>query len=117
MFEKTIEGLFKAMCGLLKRNDRNDPYIGAEGGCLKHIPTVIDDLVRVYPARKLSENLVELCCVVPLQKLTNIKLSFISEIVHSELFIDTECRFNFLPTVTSNILAHLPGNDEVCSIF
>ncbi|XP_021951267.1 dedicator of cytokinesis protein 2 isoform X4 [Folsomia candida] len=112
IFEKTIDSLFKSMCGLLKRNDLNDPYIGAEGGCLKHIPSVIEDLVRVYPARKLSENLVELCCVVPQNKLTNIKLSFISEIVHSQLFIDTECRFNFLPTVTSNILVHLPGNDE-----
>jgi len=98
---------------LCKPEIDTDQYIAAEGVCLKEIPTVIGDLVKVFPKRKLSEHLVALCCVVPQGKLTGTKLACVMDIVHSEVFIDTECRFLLLPMVTENILPHLPGNDNV----
>lgn len=104
------------MCKLLGRKDTysQDPYILAEGGCLKHIPAVIGDLMQVYPVGRLSEHLVELVCTIPPGKLTKQKLQFITDIVHSDQFLNPDCRFMLLPVVTKNIEQHLPGSDEVC---
>lgn len=114
-FDRLIELVFGAMCKLLSRNQayKEDSYILAEGACLKHIPSVIGDLILVYSPVRLSEHLVELVCNIPTGKLNTQKLQFITDIVHSELFLDPECRFMLLPIVTSNILQHLPGGSEV----
>jgi len=110
-----MDSLFHAMRMLVSRRESaKDPYILAEGGCLKHIPAVISDLIHVYAPRRLSEQLVELVLAIPQGKLTKQKLQFITDIVHSEIFLDPECRFLLLPVVTSNIKQHLPGSDEVC---
>lgn len=103
------------MCRLLGRRETyaSDPYILAEGGCLKHIPAVITDLMQVYKPCRLSEHIVELVCILPQGKLTKQKLQLITDIVHSELFLDSDCRFMLLPIITNNILQHLPGSDEV----
>lgn len=116
-FDRLIQSLFAAMCKLLGRTElyNADPYILVEGGCLKHIPAVISDLVQVYPATRLSDHLVDLVHVIPQGKLTKQKLQFITDIVHSELFLDADCRLKLLPTITLNIQQHLPGGQEVRS--
>ncbi|CAL8078440.1 unnamed protein product [Orchesella dallaii] len=112
-FDRLMDGLFHALRTLLSRRDNpQDPYILAEGGCLKHIPAVITDIIHVYAPRRLSEHLVELVLAIPQGKLTKQKLQFITDIIHSEIFLDPECRFLLLPIVTSNIQQHLPGSDE-----
>ena len=136
-FERGIESLFGSMSNLLRRKD--DRFLAAQGGCLRHIPSVIADLCSVFPARKLryvdgdtsewqfvrssaydwriafncSELLVELIVVVPLGKLSNQKLMTVKDIVDSPLFLEPACRTMLLPSLAQNIQNHLPGNDEV----
>lgn len=113
-FGRLIESLFVAMGKLLyKREQYQDPYILVEGACLKHIPAIIGDLIQVYPPARLSERLVALVHQIPTGKLTKQKLQFITDIVHSELFLDAECRTMLISIVTDNIKNHLPGHQEV----
>jgi len=111
-FSKAIDHVLHAMTRLLKE-EGGDP--SGQGGCLKFLPSIIDLLMPVFPARKLAERLVELASSVPTGHLQPIKLSFIGKVMHSQLFLDPDCRFSMLPTVTSAIQHHIPGTAEVIS--
>ncbi|CAG7727806.1 unnamed protein product [Allacma fusca] len=109
-FIVSIENLFGAMSKLLRHKESK--YLSAQGGCLKHIPSIIEELSTVIPPRKLSEHLVSLIVVIPPGTLTKQKLMTIKDIVHSCLFLDQHCRTMLVPVVSQCIQNHLPGNDD-----
>lgn len=53
---------------------------------MKYLPTIIPDVVTVFPAEDLSRLLVELINNVPQERLKRQKMMCVNDIVHSNLF-------------------------------
>jgi len=60
---------------------------------------------------------VELIGNLPPSRLVKQKLITMSDIVHSQLFLNSDCRAILLPSILARIKELLESSDEVCILF
>ncbi|XP_078449223.1 dedicator of cytokinesis protein 1-like isoform X1 [Lampetra planeri] len=110
-FEKSIMQVFISLNDML-RNASTDKLLLAQGGALKYLPRIIPDLLQVFREVELSKLLVRFMSSVSPERLIRQKQLCMSDIVHSTLFKDHECRQVLLPVMTDHIKLWLSHMDE-----
>ncbi|KAK6633076.1 hypothetical protein RUM43_012819 [Polyplax serrata] len=114
-FETQLKSLLNAIVRLMSQEVSNqDPalLVLIQGACLKHLPSTIPDVIKVFRANDLSLILADLIQKIPTQKLANQKLMTVNEIVKGPLFLIPTARGLLLPAITSLIKKLLESNDE-----
>ncbi|XP_049862449.1 dedicator of cytokinesis protein 1 isoform X3 [Schistocerca gregaria] len=109
-FETCLQQLLQSITSLMCYN--TDSTLLVQGACLKYLPSTIPDILEVFSATQLSELLKELINKLPPNRLTKQKMMTVNDIVHSKLFLLSECRAILLPVITAQIKELLEARDE-----
>lgn len=109
-FEASLKGLLQSCTSLMCYT--TDGTLLAQGACLKYLPTTIPDILTVFDAIHLSELLTDIINKLPQNRLPTQKLNTISDIVHSNLFLISDCRAVLLPVITAHVKELLELKDE-----
>ncbi|GFG33105.1 hypothetical protein Cfor_10663, partial [Coptotermes formosanus] len=109
-FELSLKQLLQSITGMMCYN--TDSTLLAQGACLKYLPSTIPDILTVFSATELSGLLTELINKLPPNRLTKQKMMTVNDIVHSKLFLYSDCRAVLLPVITSHIKELLESRDE-----
>ncbi|XP_050420571.1 dedicator of cytokinesis protein 1 isoform X2 [Adelges cooleyi] len=110
-FEASMYEMLKVISKLMCSN--SDSTLLIQGACLKYLPHSIPDIITVFSGTQLSSLLVELIGNVPPSRLVKQKLMTMSDIVHSQLFLNADCRAILLPSILARIKELLESKDEV----
>ncbi|GLG95601.1 Uncharacterized protein GBIM_02534 [Gryllus bimaculatus] len=109
-FEMSLKQLLQSCTSLMCYT--TDGTLLAQGACLKYLPYTIPDILSVFDAVHLSELLTEIINKLPQNRLPTQKLMTINDIVHSDLFLISDCRAVLLPVVTAHVKELLEVKDE-----
>ncbi|XP_026809422.1 dedicator of cytokinesis protein 1 isoform X2 [Rhopalosiphum maidis] len=109
-FEMSMYEMLKLISNLMCSN--SDSTLFLQGACLKYIPHSIPDIMTVFSTTQLSTLLVELIGNLPPSRLVKQKLITMSDIVHSQLFLNSDCRAILLPSILARIKELLESSDE-----
>lgn len=136
-FETSMYEMLSLVTNLMCSNA--DTTLFLQGACLKYLPHSIPDIMTVFSVTKLryivfivvgylkkkmcilrvslffcySSLLVELIINVPPSRLVKQKLITMSDIVHSKIFLNKDCRAILLPSFLARIKELLESSDEV----
>ncbi|GLG95600.1 uncharacterized protein GBIM_02534 [Gryllus bimaculatus] len=110
-FEMSLKQLLQSCTSLMCYT--TDGTLLAQGACLKYLPYTIPDILSVFDAVHLSELLTEIINKLPQNRLPTQKLMTINDIVHSDLFLISDCRAVLLPVVTAHVKELLEVKDEI----
>uniref|UniRef100_A0A8C2AV51 Dedicator of cytokinesis 5 n=1 Tax=Cyprinus carpio TaxID=7962 RepID=A0A8C2AV51_CYPCA len=84
-----------------------------EGGAiLKYLPTIINDLQKVFDAVELSVQLAKFIESIPEFQMVRQKLGCLVKIVESNLFKQPDCRDVLLPLITDQLSGQLDDNSN-----
>ncbi|XP_039295839.1 dedicator of cytokinesis protein 1 [Nilaparvata lugens] len=109
-FELQLQQLLQSIAAMMCYD--TDSTLVIQGACLKYLPSTIPDIITVFNPIQLSSLLMDLVNNVPSGRLTKQKMMTISDIVHSKLFLDAECRTVMLPVIMARIRELLELHDE-----
>ncbi|XP_076229494.1 dedicator of cytokinesis protein myoblast city isoform X2 [Nomia melanderi] len=109
-FSQTLTELLKSIVELMRHE--TDGTLLVQGACLKYLPTTIPHLLRVYSGKQLSIILTDLLVTLPTGRLTKQKMMTVNDIVHSQLFLNAECRAILLPRITILVRDLLEAKEE-----
>ncbi|XP_033607516.1 dedicator of cytokinesis protein 1 isoform X3 [Cryptotermes secundus] len=110
-FELSLKQLLQSITGMMCYN--TDNTLTVQGTCLKFLPFTIPDILTVFSATELSGLLTELINKLPPTRLTKQKMMTVNDIVHSKLFLYSDCRAVLLPVITAHIKELLESKEEV----
>ncbi|XP_049823522.1 dedicator of cytokinesis protein 1 isoform X5 [Aethina tumida] len=99
-FEELLQDIIIMMS--ITREDHHD-LLREQGAVLKYFPSTIPDILMIYPPPRLSLVLCQILSGIPKGRLTKQKMMTINDIVHSKLFLISECRSILLPKFTEQI--------------
>ncbi|CAH1782976.1 unnamed protein product [Owenia fusiformis] len=100
-FEASLGELFESLTNMMKFKADNTLLV--QGAALKYLPSTLSDLMTVCDKRELSNMLVRFIQTVPADRLTKQKMLCLNDIVHSDIFLDPDCRDILLPVMCENI--------------
>ncbi|XP_063232451.1 dedicator of cytokinesis protein 1 isoform X3 [Bacillus rossius redtenbacheri] len=109
-FEAQLRQLLQSITGLMCYD--TDHTLAVQGACLKYLPSVIPDVLLVFNCTQLSALLTDLVNKMPPGRLTKQKMAMIDDVVHSQLFLCSDCRAVLLPVVTVRVKELLDARDE-----
>ncbi|XP_023708307.1 dedicator of cytokinesis protein 1 isoform X4 [Cryptotermes secundus] len=109
-FELSLKQLLQSITGMMCYN--TDNTLTVQGTCLKFLPFTIPDILTVFSATELSGLLTELINKLPPTRLTKQKMMTVNDIVHSKLFLYSDCRAVLLPVITAHIKELLESKEE-----
>ncbi|KAJ8670596.1 hypothetical protein QAD02_001855 [Eretmocerus hayati] len=110
-FSQTLTELLRSIVDLMKHE--TDGTLLVQGACLKYLPSTIPHLLKVYSGKQLSMILIDLLVTLPTGRLTKQKMMTVNDIVHSQLFLNMECRQILLPRITILVRDLLETKEEV----
>ncbi|TRY98030.1 hypothetical protein DNTS_013904 [Danionella cerebrum] len=110
-FMESLRSLFASFNAMM--NSSADGTGGVKGAALKYVPTIVNDLKLVFDPKELSKLFSEFILKVPQGRLVKQKLNCIIDIVHSDLFIQHDCREILLPLMTEQLKLHLENQEEL----
>ncbi|XP_075232677.1 dedicator of cytokinesis protein myoblast city [Lycorma delicatula] len=110
-FELSLRQLLQSIAAMMCYN--TDSTLVVQGACLKYLPSTIPDVLTVFDSVQLSMLLMDLINKVPPGRLAKQKMMSISDIVHSQLFLDGDCRAVLLPIIMARVKEMLELHDEV----
>ncbi|XP_073969012.1 dedicator of cytokinesis protein myoblast city isoform X3 [Rhodnius prolixus] len=111
-FATSLKNMLISTSALMVYN--TDSTLVVQAASLKYLPTTIPDLVQVFSPLLLSELLCQMVNNVPQQRLTKQKMMTLSDLVHSPLFLHSDCRQVLLPVIFGHIKDLLEAKDESC---
>uniref|UniRef100_A0A8C1NVN1 Dedicator of cytokinesis 5 n=1 Tax=Cyprinus carpio TaxID=7962 RepID=A0A8C1NVN1_CYPCA len=82
------------------------------GAILKYLPTIINDLQKVFDAVELSVQLAKFIESIPDFQMVRQKLGCLVKIVESNLFKQPDCRDVLLPLITDQLSGQLDDNSN-----
>ncbi len=97
MLREVLLSLVKLMFGSQPEIQR------IQESCLRHIVLAVPDLIQVFPRRNLAEILMKMISSLPIGQLSEQKLATLQDLVHSQLFLHSDCRQVILPVLCSGI--------------
>uniref|UniRef100_A0A8C1RD96 Dedicator of cytokinesis 5 n=1 Tax=Cyprinus carpio TaxID=7962 RepID=A0A8C1RD96_CYPCA len=83
-----------------------------QGAILKYLPTIINDLQKVFDAVELSVQLAKFIESIPEFQMVRQKLGCLVKIVESNLFKQPDCRDVLLPLITDQLSGQLDDNSN-----
>uniref|UniRef100_A0A672PIH3 Dedicator of cytokinesis protein 5-like n=1 Tax=Sinocyclocheilus grahami TaxID=75366 RepID=A0A672PIH3_SINGR len=83
-----------------------------QGAILKYLPTIINDLQKVFDAVELSVQLAKFIESIPDFQMVRQKLGCLVKIVESNLFKQPDCRDVLLPLITDQLSGQLDDNSN-----
>ncbi|KAF4529699.1 hypothetical protein B566_EDAN016654, partial [Ephemera danica] len=109
-FESDLKDLLQSIVEMM--NHTTDSTLLIQAGCLKYLPSAIPDILEVFNAKELSKLLAELLCNLSRGRLPKQKMTSVRDIVHSQLFLRSECRAVLLPVILIQIRELLEAGEE-----
>ncbi|XP_026124948.1 dedicator of cytokinesis protein 5-like [Carassius auratus] len=104
-FLDSIRTLFLSISNLMDRP--LDEGVKIKGAILKYLPTIINDLQKVFDAVELSVQLAKFIESIPEFQMVRQKLGCLVKIVESNLFKQPDCRDVLLPLITDQLSGQL----------
>ncbi|GAB6025462.1 Dedicator of cytokinesis protein 5 [Chamberlinius hualienensis] len=112
-FEESFKQLLKSINFLMTFQD-DDAILKVQAACLKYFPSAISDIITVFDAKEMSFLLVYFINNVPPDRLIQMKLYCIQEIIHGDLFKRPDCRAILLPEIIQfHIGRHMEQGEEM----
>uniref|UniRef100_A0A8C2KLQ7 Dedicator of cytokinesis 5 n=1 Tax=Cyprinus carpio TaxID=7962 RepID=A0A8C2KLQ7_CYPCA len=109
-FLDSIRTLFLSISNLMDRP--LDEGVKIKGAILKYLPTIINDLQKVFDAVELSVQLAKFIESIPDFQMVRQKLGCLVKIVESNLFKQPDCRDVLLPLITDQLSGQLDDNSN-----
>uniref|UniRef100_A0A8C7Z3F6 Dedicator of cytokinesis 1 n=1 Tax=Oryzias sinensis TaxID=183150 RepID=A0A8C7Z3F6_9TELE len=109
-FMESLRNLFTSFNDMMNSNSENTGMV--KGAALKYIPTIVNDVKLVFDPKDLSKLFTEFILKVPAGRLVKQKLDCLIDIVHSDLFVNHDCREILLPLMTDQLKLHLEKQEE-----
>ncbi|NP_001103482.1 dedicator of cytokinesis protein 5 [Danio rerio] len=109
-FQDSIRTLFLSISILMDRP--LDEGVKIKGAILKYLPTIINDLQKVFDAVELSVQLSKFIESIPDFQMVRQKLGCLVKIVESNLFKQPDCRDVLLPLITDQLSGQLDDNSN-----
>uniref|UniRef100_A0A671KPP9 Dedicator of cytokinesis protein 5-like n=1 Tax=Sinocyclocheilus anshuiensis TaxID=1608454 RepID=A0A671KPP9_9TELE len=109
-FLDSIRTLFLSISILMDRP--LDEGVKIKGAILKYLPTIINDLQKVFDAVELSVQLAKFIESIPDFQMVRQKLGCLVKIVESNLFKQPDCRDVLLPLITDQLSGQLDDNSN-----
>ncbi|KAG9346089.1 hypothetical protein JZ751_007907 [Albula glossodonta] len=110
-FMESLRNLFTSFNDMMNSHSENTS--GVKGAALKYVPTIVNDVKVVFDPKELSKLFTEFILKVPLGRLVKQKLQCMIDIVHSDLFLQHDCREILLPLMTDQLKFHLEKHEEL----
>ncbi|XP_038599409.1 dedicator of cytokinesis protein 1 isoform X1 [Tachyglossus aculeatus] len=110
-FVESLLQLFRSINNMM--GSVSDQTVRIKGAALKFLPTIVNDVKLVFDPKELSKMFTEFTLKVPPGWLTVQKLQCLTEIVHSDLFTQHDCREILLPVMTDQLKGHLERQEEL----
>ncbi|XP_034292338.1 dedicator of cytokinesis protein 1 isoform X3 [Pantherophis guttatus] len=110
-FMESLLQLFKSINEMM--NSASDQTVTVKGAALKYLPTIVNDVKLVFDSKELSKLFTDFILNVPVGRLTIQKLYCLIEIVHSDLFIQHDCREILMPMMTDQLKYHLERQEDL----
>uniref|UniRef100_A0A3P9IW85 Dedicator of cytokinesis 1 n=1 Tax=Oryzias latipes TaxID=8090 RepID=A0A3P9IW85_ORYLA len=113
-FMESLRNLFTSFNDMMNSNSENTGMVKLllKGAALKYIPTIVNDVKLVFDPKDLSKLFTEFILKVPAGRLVKQKLDCLIDIVHSDLFVNHDCREILLPLMTDQLKLHLEKQEE-----
>uniref|UniRef100_A0A9J8CG14 Dedicator of cytokinesis 5 n=1 Tax=Cyprinus carpio carpio TaxID=630221 RepID=A0A9J8CG14_CYPCA len=109
-FLDSIRTLFLSISNLMDRP--LDEGVKIKAAILKYLPTIINDLQKVFDAVELSVQLAKFIESIPDFQMVRQKLGCLVKIVESNLFKQPDCRDVLLPLITDQLSGQLDDNSN-----
>ncbi|XP_026674071.1 dedicator of cytokinesis protein 1 isoform X3 [Ceratina calcarata] len=109
-FSQTLTELLRSIVELMRHE--TDSTLLVQGACLKYLPATIPHLLRVYSGKQLSTILTDLLVTLPVGRLTKQKMMTVNDMIHSPLFLNTDCRAILLPRIIILVRDLLEAKEE-----
>ncbi|KAG8228173.1 hypothetical protein J437_LFUL014408 [Ladona fulva] len=109
-FESSLKSLLQSITGMMCYN--TDFTLLVQGACLKYLPFTIPDILMVFDSKELSLILTDLINKLSPNRLTKQKMMTVNDIVHSQLFLSSECRGILIPVIVGKVKELLESRDE-----
>uniref|UniRef100_A0A672PQR9 Dedicator of cytokinesis protein 5-like n=1 Tax=Sinocyclocheilus grahami TaxID=75366 RepID=A0A672PQR9_SINGR len=109
-FLDSIRTLFLSISILMDRP--LDEGVKIKAAILKYLPTIINDLQKVFDAVELSVQLAKFIESIPDFQMVRQKLGCLVKIVESNLFKQPDCRDVLLPLITDQLSGQLDDNSN-----
>lgn len=101
-FELSLRNLFDTFTKLMGLE--GSEMIKVQAKCLKYFPCTIPYLMTVYDGPSISLFVTDLINAIPVHKLKVQKISYISDIIHTDcLFKRSDCRRYLLPSINDHL--------------
>ncbi|KAL0276596.1 UNVERIFIED_CONTAM: hypothetical protein PYX00_004139 [Menopon gallinae] len=113
-FELSLKALLNSIVDLMGDDAQDAQHVRLiQGSCVRHLPSAIPDILKVFKAQDLSYIFAELIKKIPTQILVKHKLTTVNELVKGPLFLIPESRAILLPAITCLIRNLLESRNEV----
>lgn len=101
-FEESLKHLFDTFTKLMGLD--GSEVVKVQAKCLKYFSSTIPQLMTVYDGPSLSLFMTDLINAIPVNKLKQQKVSYISDIIHTDcLFKKSDCRKLILPSINDHL--------------
>nr|XP_033811011.1 dedicator of cytokinesis protein 2-like [Geotrypetes seraphini] len=114
-FQESLEKFFQAINNLMKSTLESTTLL-SQGSALKYLPSIVQDVSKVFDCVMLSRLLRDFIGNLPPQRLLKHKLQSMTVIVNSELFLSNECRDVLIHLMTDILkeLMEIGVEEEAC---
>jgi len=111
-FEEGIRSVFTTISDMMAEKDAKSHLI-QQAMALKHIPSVIKQIIKIYSPIELSKLLQSFIQCIPTERLNRQKIPCMNDIVKSEVFIIPECRTILLAEIAGSLQKIMDRDEEV----